>query len=102
MYVSENHNSKAFFSISNAPRDQVIVNFNQISDNFCFNGLIRRSFLHPVLEHSLGTLSIHNEMARRRRAEVKFSHARVLRMCHVVKTSSSLRRRLNLSRFSFW
>ena len=51
---------------------------------------------------SVGTLSIDNEMARRRRAEVKFSHARVLRMCDVVKTSSSLRRRLNLSRFSFW
>ena len=50
----------------------------------------------------LGTLSIDNEMARRRRAEVKFSRARVLRMCDVVKTSSSLRRRLNFSRFSFW
>ena len=57
----------------------------------------------------VGTLSIDNEMARRRRAEVKFSRARVLRMCDVVKTSStsssqpsSLRRRLNFSRFSFW
>ena len=50
----------------------------------------------------IGTLSIDNEMARRRRAEVKFSRARVLRMCDFVKTSSSLRRRLNFSRFSFW
>ena len=52
--------------------------------------------------HSIGTLSIDNEMARRRRAEVQFSRVRVLRMCDVVKTSSSLRRRLNFSRISFW
>ena len=50
---------------------------------------------------TIGTLSIDNEVARRRRAKVKFSRARVLRMCDVVKTSSSLRR-LNLGRFSFW
>ena len=47
------------------------------------------SFIYAIM--SIGTLSIDNEMARRRRAEVKFSHARVLRMCDVVKTSSSLR-----------
>ena len=35
-------------------------------------------------------------MARRRQAEVKFSRASGLRMCDVVKTSSSLCRQMNL------
>ena len=50
----------------------------------------------------LGTLSIDDEMGRRRRPEVKFSRANLLGMRQVVKTSSSLRRRLNLSKFSLW
>ena len=37
----------------------------------------------------LGTLNIDNEMGRRRRAEVKFSRARVLRMCDVVNSSTT-------------
>ena len=57
---------------------------------------------HALCNEAIGTLSIDNEMKGRRRAEVKFSRARVVRMCDVVKTSSSLRRGLNLSRFSFW
>ena len=51
------------------------------------------------LRSLIGTLSIDNEI-RRRRAEVKFSPTSFLRMCDVVKSSSSHRRRLNLGRFS--
>ena len=48
----------------------------------------------------IGTLSIDDEMARRRRPEVKFSRANLLGMRKVVKTSSSLRRRRNSGRFA--
>ena len=48
----------------------------------------------------VGNLSTDDEMARRRRPEVTFSCLSDL--CEVVKTSSSLRRRLNLSSFPFW
>ena len=48
----------------------------------------------------LGTLSIDDEMGRRRRPEVKFSRANLLGMRKVVKTSSSLRRRRNSGRFA--
>ena len=49
---------------------------------------------------TLGTLSIDNEMGRRRRPEVKFSRANLMGMRQVVKTSSSLRRRRNSGRFA--
>ena len=63
-----------------------------------FHSCIRRRHGNQKVKTNLiVTLSIDNEMARRR-AEVKFSRASVLRMCDVVKTSSSLRRR-HLSRF---
>lgn len=68
-----------------------------ISDN---NNVAKEEIVACVCIYSIGTLSIDNEMARRRRAEVKFSRSSFLRMCDVVKTSSSLRRRLNLRRFS--
>ena len=51
-------------------------------------------------EWLLGTLSIDEEMGRRRRPEVKFSRANLLGMRKVVKTSSSLRRRRNSGRFA--
>ena len=48
----------------------------------------------------LGTLSIDDEMGRRRRPEMKFSRANLLGMREVVKTSFSLRRRRNSGRFA--
>ena len=53
-----------------------------------------------VCVNRLGTLSIDDEMGRRRRPEVKFSRANLLGMREVVKTSSSLRRRRNSGRFA--
>ena len=47
---------------------------------------------------TIGTLSIDDEMGRRRRPEVKFSRANLLGMRKVVKTLSSLRRRRNSGR----
>ena len=49
---------------------------------------------------SIGTLSMDDEMGRRRRPEVKFSRANLLGMREGVKTSSSLRRRRNSGRFA--
>ena len=54
------------------------------------------------IKTEIGNLSTDDEMARRRRPEVTFSRLSDLRMYEVVKTSSSLRRRLNLSSFPFW
>ena len=45
-------------------------------------------------------LSIHDEMGRRRRPEVKFFRANLLGTRKVVKTSSSLPRRRNSGRFA--
>ena len=63
----------------------------------CLSGFELYSLGAPEL---LGTLSIDDEMGRRRRPEVKFSRANLLGMRKVVKTSSSLRRRRNSGRFA--
>ena len=58
------------------------------------------SGLGPTTYMVVGTLSIDDEMGRRRRPEVKFSRANLLGMRKVVKSSSSLRRRRNSGRFA--
>ena len=72
--------------------------WGRASSVLSFHSCIRRRHGNQKVKTNLiVTLSIDNEMARRQ-AEVKFSRASVLRMCDVVKMSSSLRRR-HLSRF---